>query len=124
MKRCGACGEEFQNRFNFCPVDGETLIEPEIGAINYSPTIISDVSLARRLLVQLPFLIERLPPVPHDRAAPSELRRRPRSCCGRRDGVCTAAGVEFRRLREREPRAAAVSIGRGNPEHFAGDQLF
>src|SRR6478672_11298903 len=60
MKRCGACGEEFQNQFNFCPVDGETLIERESDAINYSPTIISDVSLAQRLLVQLSFLIERL----------------------------------------------------------------
>jgi TonB family protein len=60
MKRCGACGEEFQNHFNFCPVDGETLIERESDVINYSPTIISDVSLAQRLLVQLSFLIERL----------------------------------------------------------------
>jgi len=60
MKRCGACGEEFQNHFNFCPVDGETLIERESDAINYSPTIISDVSLAERLLIQLSFLIERL----------------------------------------------------------------
>ena len=60
MKRCGACGEEFQNHFNFCPVDGETLIERESDAINYCPTIISDVSLAQRLLVQLSFLVERL----------------------------------------------------------------
>ena len=60
MKRCGACGEEFHNHFNFCPVDGETLIEREVAAINYSPTIISDVSLAQRLFVQLSFLIERL----------------------------------------------------------------
>ena len=60
MKRCGACGEEFQNQFNFCPVDGETLIERESDAINYCPTIISDVSLAQRLLVQLSFLVERL----------------------------------------------------------------
>src|SRR6476661_8569492 len=62
MKRCGACGEEFQNHFNFCPVDGETLLQVrEVdAAVHYSPTIISDVSLAQRLLVQLSFLIERL----------------------------------------------------------------
>src|ERR1051325_5139804 len=61
MKRCGACGEEFQNQFNFCPVDGEVLIQVrEVDAVKYSPTIISDFSLAQRLIVQVSFLIERL----------------------------------------------------------------
>jgi len=61
MKKCGACGEEFQNQFNFCPVDGEVLTRPrETGAVNYSVTIMSDVSLAQRLLVQLSFLVARL----------------------------------------------------------------
>src|SRR5436190_5787906 len=58
MKRCGACGEEFQNQFKFCPVDGETLPLNGIDAFGYSPTIIGDDSLVHRLLVQLLFLIE------------------------------------------------------------------
>ena len=62
MKRCGACGEEFQNHFNFCPVDGAALIERrEVDdGFNYSPTIISDDSLAQRLILQISFLIARL----------------------------------------------------------------
>ena len=61
MKRCNACGEEFQNQFNFCPVDGETLqsIEGTTG-FEYRPTLIGDESLLRRLTVQFRFLIERL----------------------------------------------------------------
>ena len=59
MKRCGACGEEFQNQFRFCPVDGEVLTRSTgVNAFEYSPTIISDVSLAQRLLAQLLFLLE------------------------------------------------------------------
>ena len=26
MKRCGACGAEFENQFNFCPTDGKSLV--------------------------------------------------------------------------------------------------
>src|ERR1700759_1809087 len=61
MKRCGACGEEFQNQYKFCPVDGEVLtrrVDPD--AFSYSPTIISDDSLGQRLAVQVLFLIELL----------------------------------------------------------------
>jgi TonB family protein len=61
MKRCGACGEEFQSQFKFCPVDGEVLAPAGANdAVKYSPTIISDVSLAQRLVVQLSFLFDRL----------------------------------------------------------------
>jgi TonB family protein len=61
MKRCGACGEEFQNQFNFCPVDGEALFRHhEPTACDYHPTIIRDDSLVQRLTVGLSFLIERL----------------------------------------------------------------
>jgi len=61
MKRCGACGEEFQNQFKFCPVDGEVLTASrETGGFNYSPTIISDESLIQRLAVQVSFLIQLL----------------------------------------------------------------
>jgi TonB family protein len=61
MKRCGACGEEFQNQYKFCPVDGEALLmDHETIAFDYHPTIISDGSLVQRLAVQFSFLIERL----------------------------------------------------------------
>jgi len=61
MKRCGACGEEFHNQFNFCPVDGEALLmHHETKAFDYHPTIIRDDSLVQRLAVQLSFLIDRL----------------------------------------------------------------
>jgi TonB family protein len=61
MKRCGACGEEFQNQYKFCPVDGEALLmDHELIAFDYHPTIIRDDSLVQRLAAQLSFLIERL----------------------------------------------------------------
>ena len=61
MKRCGACGEEFQNQYKFCPVDGEVLTRTsDVDAFSYSPTIISDDSLGQRLAVQVLFLIELL----------------------------------------------------------------
>jgi TonB family protein len=59
MKKCAACGAEFQNRFNFCPVDGQTLLRTRlVEGADYNPTIISDDSLVQRLAVQLSFLIE------------------------------------------------------------------
>src|SRR6266576_6756521 len=59
MKRCGACGEEFQNQYKFCPVDGQALTRSrEVDAFNYSPTIISDDSLVQRLAVQVSFLVQ------------------------------------------------------------------
>src|SRR4051812_15545775 len=59
MKRCGACAQEFQDRFNFCPVDGEALFSPGAVGVEYRPTIISENSLPRRLAFQINFLIER-----------------------------------------------------------------
>src|SRR3954466_11877917 len=59
MKRCGACGQEFQDRFNFCPVDGEALFSPVTVSVEYRPTIIGENSLPRRLVFQINFLIER-----------------------------------------------------------------
>src|SRR5437588_12216087 len=61
MKRCGACGDEFENHFNFCPTDGETLFtNRDTATFDYRPTIISDESLARRLATQLAFLVQRV----------------------------------------------------------------
>ncbi|MFN2576386.1 MAG: energy transducer TonB [Pyrinomonadaceae bacterium] len=60
MKRCGACGEEFENQFNFCAVDGKTLFtNRDVTPFDYRPTIIDNESLPRRLFTQAVFLVER-----------------------------------------------------------------
>jgi len=60
MKKCGACGEGFENQFNFCPTDGEPLsVNREGGSFDYRPTIISEELLARRLAIQFEFLVQR-----------------------------------------------------------------
>jgi len=60
MKRCGACGEEFENQFNFCPNDGKSLdTNRDTARFDYRPTIISDESLAQRLAIQFTFLVQR-----------------------------------------------------------------
>ncbi|HXI61140.1 MAG TPA: hypothetical protein VNF70_00460, partial [Pyrinomonadaceae bacterium] len=60
MKRCGACGEEFESQFSFCPNDGKSLgMNRETAPFDYRPTIISDESLAQRLAIQFVFLVQR-----------------------------------------------------------------
>ena len=60
MKRCGACGEEFENQFSFCPTDGKSLVvNRDTASFDYRPTIISDESLAQRLAIQFAFLVQR-----------------------------------------------------------------
>src|SRR5439155_5854220 len=59
MKRCGACGEEFEEQFNFCPTDGKRLFtNRDTATFDYRPTIVSDESLARRLATQFAFLVQ------------------------------------------------------------------
>ena len=61
MKKCAACGEEFETQFNFCPVDGQPLaITESVETYDYAPTIINDESLVRRLLGQVSFVIAQL----------------------------------------------------------------
>src|SRR5436190_22961278 len=61
MKRCGACSQQFQDQFNFCPVDGEGLdLFIRVNPVGYQPTIITENSLPRRLAFQIIFLIERV----------------------------------------------------------------
>jgi TonB family protein len=60
MKRCVACGQGFQDRFNFCPVDGAALVlSSRPTTLEYRPTIISEKALAHRLAFQIVFLVER-----------------------------------------------------------------
>ncbi len=103
MKRCGVCGEEFRNQFNFCPVDGETLSRAQQAAFAYRPTIISDDSLARRLAFQISFLVEQTRSVwPRFKANPflfltdqfAQIKHSVRLACGRRN-LMTGLAVSF-----------------------------
>ncbi len=61
MKRCNACGEEFADRFGFCPVDGRALsgLVPDGCGHEFSLTLVSDVGLIQRLLIELGFVLDR-----------------------------------------------------------------
>lgn len=59
MKRCHACGEEFENQFSFCPIDGNLLAEQKpIHQYEYHLTLISERSLAQRLVRESRFVID------------------------------------------------------------------
>jgi TonB family protein len=63
MKRCTACGEEFTDKFRFCPVDGKALASANI--IHPSPTefhltLIDAEGLGRRLANQFRFITQQV----------------------------------------------------------------
>ena len=53
MKRCIACGEEFADKFSFCPVDGT----PFRAVHEFNLTMVSDTGLIRRLAIELEFVL-------------------------------------------------------------------
>jgi TonB family protein len=59
MKRCHACGEEFQDQFSYCPVDGKPLrLAQRVRAVReFQLTLISNEVLAQRLSHQLRFVV-------------------------------------------------------------------
>ena len=60
MKRCDACGEEIESKFSYCPIDGHLLAETKpTNSYEYHLTLISERSLAQRLLSEGQFLIGR-----------------------------------------------------------------
>jgi TonB family protein len=60
MKRCDACGEEIESKFSYCPIDGHLLAENKpTNSYEYCLTLISERSLAQRLLSEGQFLIGR-----------------------------------------------------------------
>jgi TonB family protein len=60
MKRCDACGEEIESKFSYCPIDGHLLAESKpTNSYEYRLTLISERSLAQRLLSEGQFLIGR-----------------------------------------------------------------
>jgi len=53
MKRCIACGEEFADKFSFCPVDGTAFRAVH----EFNLTIVSDTGLIPRLAIELEFVL-------------------------------------------------------------------
>ena len=72
MKKCNACGEEFEDKFSFCPVDGQpfsALVPDERHEFNL--TIISDARLTQRLTLELQFALDQVKQAwPHFRSHP------------------------------------------------------
>jgi TonB family protein len=63
MKRCKACGEEFKDKFSFCPVDGTALGSapaPQLAPAEFHLTLIGDEGLGRRLRNQVWFVTEQV----------------------------------------------------------------
>ncbi len=67
MKRCSACGEEFKDKYSFCPVDGRSLgtTPAQLGGHDSAPsdfhlTLISEEALARRLVNQVWFVADQV----------------------------------------------------------------
>jgi TonB family protein len=61
MKRCNTCGEEFKDRFSFCPVHGTALaIMPAQAAAEFQLTLICDEVLAFRLAHQVRFVADQI----------------------------------------------------------------
>jgi TonB family protein len=59
MKRCNACGEEFEDKFSFCPVDGKqfSVVVPDASGHEFNLTIISELGLLGRLAIELQFVL-------------------------------------------------------------------
>ena len=75
MKKCAACGEIFENNYNFCPVDGEPFDSTGNLATVFRPTLLEEAHLSRRLAREFADLFERMA-----RAWPEFSSR----CCARR----------------------------------------
>jgi TonB family protein len=98
MKRCSNCQEDFADRYLFCPVDGtpldrdvtsKTPVTPDVpgtrsraAAHGYSPTVIEDAGLARRLFSELGEAARAA------RLSWPEFRKDPAGCAGRLVVAC------------------------------------
>jgi len=60
MKKCAACGEIFENNYNFCPVDGEPFGPAGNLATVFRPTLLEEAHLSRRLAREFADLFERM----------------------------------------------------------------
>jgi len=60
MKKCNACGEEFEDKFSFCPVDGKVLggMVSLQGLHEFRLTMVSDRGLVQRLALEVEFVLD------------------------------------------------------------------
>jgi TonB family protein len=60
MKKCAACGEVFENNYNFCPVDGAPFGSGGDLSPVFRPTLIEEAHLSRRLAREVTYLFVRM----------------------------------------------------------------
>lgn len=62
MKKCTACGEEFADKFSFCPVDGTAFraVIPGPGVHEFKLTMVSERGLIARLAIELEFVLDQV----------------------------------------------------------------
>jgi hypothetical protein len=60
MKKCAACGEIFENNYNFCPVDGAPFGPAGSLAPVFRPTLLEEAHLSRRLAKEVTYLFEQM----------------------------------------------------------------
>ena len=60
MRRCKVCGKQFEALFSYCPIDGTRFGHSEAPHSEFTLTMVSDVGLIHRLVVELNFVIEQV----------------------------------------------------------------
>jgi len=61
MKKCKTCGENFEDKYAFCPLDGTPLRESfAFEPREFSLTLIGDARLSQRLAIELQFVFDQL----------------------------------------------------------------
>jgi TonB family protein len=62
MKKCKMCGEEFADKYGFCPMDGTSLDRAFVVSVarEFNLTLIGDARLTQRLLTELRFVVDEL----------------------------------------------------------------
>jgi TonB family protein len=94
MKKCKVCGEEFEDKYAFCPLDGMRLREAfaTFEPREFNLTMIGDARLSQRLVIELRFVFDQLKrawpsfkshPITFTRTELSELRKRIRQTLAR-----------------------------------------
>lgn len=62
MKTCRVCGEDFEDQYAFCPLDGTAWLESvaTIGPCEFNPTLIGDARLSKRLAIEVQFVVNQI----------------------------------------------------------------
>jgi TonB family protein len=87
MKKCQVCGEDFEEKYAFCPLDGMPLRElsATFEPREFNLTLISDARLSQRLAIEIRFVVDQIKrawpsfkshPIAFTRSEFGELRKR------------------------------------------------